>query len=63
MAADKTIKAILAATEKAVEDFQKGIPDIQKGVLDSVIVELRDLEVNGDTCPEFCSEPEADCQD
>jgi hypothetical protein len=63
MAADKTIKDILAATEKAVEDFQKGIPSIQKGVLDSVLLELRELEVNGDTCPEFCTEPEAACQD
>ena len=48
MAADKTIKAIIATAEKAVTDFQRGVPGIQRGLLDSVLTQLKDLELQGD---------------
>jgi hypothetical protein len=43
MAADKTIKAIIATAEKAIAEFQKRIPGIQSGLVDSILTDLKEL--------------------
>jgi hypothetical protein len=45
MAADKTIKDLIQHMEDAVTSFQGGIPDIQSGTLDSLVSQLKDLQV------------------
>lgn len=45
MAADKTIQQLIQTMEDAVSSFQKSIPDIQQGLVDSLVTQLKDLQV------------------